>query len=318
MPTCRPLSRPISLALSQSLLVAALLAAPALSLAGCAGSGKGPRAASANNPSANNASTSTSSTRATTLPPFAVAFEEKRYSDAYDQAVEVATKQRGTTQQQAQLIAGLSAQAMNRNADAVRWLSPLRTSSDTVIAGRAHAAMGLIAQERGGHDEASQSLLIASQKLPADEGARAALYAGDSLRTLGKAQEAQAAYERAQALVQTDSGLRMMIGDRLRGGTPTMVATRASVPSRLGVTTLPEAAGGPFLTVQVGAFAHESTARLHSARLASKYNVRVVPISRNGQRLFAVRVGQFSSRSTADALRKEIGGAAIVTAATGE
>ena len=97
-----------------------------------------------------------------------------------------------------------------------------------------------------------------------------------------------------------------------------MVATRASVPSRLGATALPEAAGGPFLTVQVGAFAHESTARLHSARLASKYNVRVVPISRNGQRLFAVRVGQFSSRSTADALRQEIGGAAIVTAATGE
>jgi tetratricopeptide (TPR) repeat protein len=207
---------------------------------------------------------------------------------------------------------------MNRNADAVRWLAPLRTSSDAVIAGRAHAAMGLLAQERGGHDEAAQSLLIASQRLRGDEGARAALYAGDSLRTLGKAQEAQAAYERAQSLVQTDSGLRMMIGDRLRGGSPTMVATRTSVPSRLGASTLPEAAGGPFLTVQVGAFAHESTARLHSSRLASRYNVRVVPISRDGKRFFAVRVGQFSSRSTAEALRKEIGGTAIVTPATGE
>lgn len=252
------------------------------------------------------------------LPPFAQAFEEKRYSQAYDQAVEVATQQRGSTQQQAALIAGLSAQAMNRNADAVRWLAPLRTSSDSIIAGQAHAAMGLIAQERGGHEEASQSLLIASQKLKGDEGARAALYAGDSLRTMGKAADAQQAYERAQSMVQTDSGLRMMIGDRLRGGSPTLVATRPSVPSGLGATTFAESAGGEVLTVQIGAYAHQSTAQLQVNRLANRYNVRVVPILRDGKRLYAVRVGKFSSRSTAENLKKEIGGTAIVTAATGE
>lgn len=253
------------------------------------------------------------------LPPFAQTFEDKRYSEAYEQAVQVATQQRGSTQQQAALIAGLSAQAMNRNADAVRWLAPLRTSSDRVIAGQAHAAMGLIAQERGGHDEASQALMIASQKLTGDEAARAALYAGDSYRTMGKANEAQGAYERAQSLVQTDSGLRMMIGDRLRGGTPTMVATRPSVPSVVGAPRgTVDSAGSEVLTVQVGAYVYESAAQNQVRRLASKYNVRVVPILRNGKRMWAVRVGLFSSRSTAEALRKELGGTAIVTGATGE
>jgi hypothetical protein len=39
---------------------------------------------------------------------------------------------------------------------------------------------------------------------------------------------------------------------------------------------------------------------------------------RDGKRFYAVRVGKFSSRSTAENLKKEIGGTAIVTAATGE
>jgi tetratricopeptide (TPR) repeat protein len=292
-----------------------LAAGGMLSLSGCQSGGKGSVAGGQTGSSQQG-----SSQRASTagLPPFAQTFEEKRYSEAYAQAAEVATTRRGSVQQQAALIAGLSAQAMNRNADAVKWLAPLRTSSDSVIAGQAHAAMGLIAQERGGHDEASQSLLIASQKLKGDEAARAALYAGDSLRTLGKANEAQEAYERAQQLVQTDSGLRMMIGDRLRGGSPKMVATRPSVPNLVGANTLPDRTNSEMLTVQIGAYAHESTAQLQVNRLAKRYNVRVVPILRDGKRLYAVRVGKFSSRSTADAIKKEIGGTAIVTGATGE
>ncbi|MFO0830746.1 MAG: SPOR domain-containing protein [Phycisphaerales bacterium] len=236
-------------------------------------------------------------------------FETGQYSAAYEQSTQEAQKLTGTPRAEASLIAGLSAQALNKNAEAVRWLKPLADGTDPVLVGKSNAALGLIAQERGEHEAAARHLLIAGEKLQGDEAARSSMYAGDSLNALGKHDDAKAAYTRAQQQVANDSGLRIMIGDRLRGVVPGKVAGTASPGS---------GASPQVLTVQVGAWSNPTTAKRQAEKLTDKSQVRIVNIIKNGQRLYAVRVGHFSSREAAEQVRKVIGGSAVVTVASGE
>ncbi len=235
-------------------------------------------------------------------------FETGQYTAAYEQASREAEKSTGTPKNEASLIAGLSAQALNKNAEAVRWLKPLSTGTDPVLVGKSNAALGLIAQERGEHEQAAQHLLIAGEKLQGDEAARSSMYAGDSLSVLGKHDEATAAYTRAQQQVVNDGGLRIMVGDRLRGVVPTKVAT---APRQAPVAP-------SSLTVQVGAWSNIATAQHQAQKVASKGQVRIVPILKDGHRLYAVRVGRFSSREAAEQVKTVIGGSAVVTVASGE
>jgi cell division protein FtsN len=72
------------------------------------------------------------------------------------------------------------------------------------------------------------------------------------------------------------------------------------------------------LTVQIGAFSSMETAQKEAGKVATRANVRIVPILSGGKRLYAVRVGQFSNRDAAETIRKQIGGKAVVTVASGE
>jgi tetratricopeptide (TPR) repeat protein len=263
-----------------------------LSLAACASRGGG--------------SASGGSTRGGTLTSVQL-FETGQYAAALEQSTREADKLNGAAKNEAMLIAGLSAQALNKNAEAVRWLKPISEGHDPMVVGRANASLGLIAQERGEHEEAARNLLIAGEKLQGDDAARASMYAGDSLTAMGKKDDAAKAYARAQEQVANDGGLRIMIGDRLRGVVPTRIATAAPTP-------VPAAS----LTVQVGAWSNLSTAQSQARKVASKGQVRIVPILKDGKRLYAVRVGRFSSREAAEQVKGVIGGAAVVTVASGE
>ncbi|MFN7314956.1 MAG: SPOR domain-containing protein [Phycisphaerae bacterium] len=233
------------------------------------------------------------------------------YSDAYEGAVAAAGTLSGPKRDEASLIAGLSSHALNRNAEAVRWLAPLENRNDNQLAGKAAATMGLIAQERGEHETAARLLSKAAARLDGDEAARAAMYAGDSFRQLGQSQQADESYQNARRLVVSDSDLRVMIGDRIAGkaATPrpsTATAAKGAQPR----TTM--------LTVQLGAFSSLETAQKEAQKVATRANVRIVPILSGGKRLYAVRVGQFSNRDAAETIRKQIGGKAVVTVASGE
>lgn len=233
------------------------------------------------------------------------------YADAYEGAVAAAGSLSGPKRDEASLIAGLSSHALNRNAEAVRWLAPLENRNDSQLAGKASATMGLIAQERGEHETAARLLSKAAARLDGDEAARAAMYAGDSFRQMGQTQQAEESYQNARRLVVSDADLRVMIGDRLAG--------KAASPRPSSATAAKGATPrNTMLTVQLGAFSNLETAQKEAQKVASRANVRIVPILSGGKRLYAVRVGQFSNRDAAETIRKQIGGKAVVTVASGE
>ena len=60
-------------------------------------------------------------------------YEAGRYREAFDAAVQTEGKASGAARTQAALVAGLSAQAINRNEDAEKWLMPLVDDSDPDI-----------------------------------------------------------------------------------------------------------------------------------------------------------------------------------------
>ena len=122
-------------------------------------------------------------------------YENRQYAEAYKAALEAQTEGSSVQREQAALIAGLSAAALNKNDEAERILRPLTKSNDQTVSGKASAQVGLIAYEGNRHGEASELLTDASNKLSGDEGARASLYAGDALRAQGRTSDAKAMYE---------------------------------------------------------------------------------------------------------------------------
>lgn len=223
---------------------------------------------------------------------YLTAYQESRYAEAYDAATAAATKSNGMDRDRAALIAGQSAHAINRNADSKKWLEPLLVNPDDQIGGRAGATLGLIAIEENKHAEAAKLLSTASRKLAGDEAARAALYAGDSLRNSGNAVAARESYVRAQAMVKEDQQLKNQIAERLAG---TPAGTLAPGKGRF--------------SVQVGAFSTKQRAGEALVKFGQFGAARVATVkSKTGQALFAVRVGVYPSKVEAEKVRAKIGG----------
>lgn len=225
---------------------------------------------------------------------YSQAFEQGRYAQAYEQSSRIAGSLSGGDKEQAALIAGLSAHAMDRNDDAERWLRPLVDSRDSAIAGRAGVTLGLVEQERGSHARAAALLADAGAKLEGPEAARAHMYAGDSLSRLGRRTDAREAYMRASSLAAGDTGLASMIGERLGA---------------------PGSGGAGRFTVQVGAFTRKTSAETEAARHAARGSRVVSIVDAQGRTLWAVRIGLFATRQEADATRRQMGASARVVAA---
>jgi hypothetical protein len=225
------------------------------------------------------------------------AYTQGRYAQAYDEAARVAGSRRGKDRERAALIAGLSAQAE-------RWLKPLVTVSDPAVQGGAAAALGLMASDATRHEEAARLLELASRRLKGDDAARAAMYAGDSLKALSRDADAKASWERARDLVVRDASLRMIINDRLAGQGP--------LPLKPGPVTgraRPEL--GRF-SVQAGAFQSLRDAQRRAEQVAAFGATRVVErTDRTGRTLFAVRVGQFPTSQSARDVARQIGSGAF-------
>lgn len=245
-------------------------------------------------------------------------YQTGEYAAAFDAASKAATSLRGWDTEKASLIAGLSAHALDKNAEADRWLRPLLQSRDRTVLGKASATLGIIAQERREHDKAAELLTKAAENLAGDESARASLYAGDSLTALGRHDEALKAYTTALSKIHADSNLRAMIGQRLSAKPAARVAQASP-----GITSGTRSGAGYGLStprglsgfsVQAGAFSNVNTANSEARRLSPLAPVRVVPIQKNGATLFAVRLGGFTTRSAAEILRRRVGAhARIVT-----
>jgi tetratricopeptide (TPR) repeat protein len=238
-------------------------------------------------------------------------FEAGRYAEAYDLASKASQKGTGFKRDQAALIAGLSAQALNRNAEAEKFLEPLVTSGDPKVNAEASAALGLVYAEAGKHDQAVELLSKAGRDLEGDQAARAFMYAGDSYKSLGKTSEARGMWSLAQTKVTNDAGLRVRIGDRLSA------ATTPPTPPGPGTAPIKSPAATQF-TVQVGAFSNFTNAQKQLSRFRAYGSPRVVEVNRGGKKLFVVRVGQYNNRTDADRVAKNIGAEAKVMTTAGE
>jgi len=220
------------------------------------------------------------------------AYDAKDYQASLEMASKDADRSRGSKQDQAALIAGMSAHALKNPTEARKWLTPLTKSEDPVIAGRAAAELGLVEAENGKHEQAVKHFDLASLKLSGNEEAYAEFMAGESYTALGRVDMARLSYRRAMTTA-TDATLKNQIESRL-------------------------SLGG--YTLQVGAFADRTNAERAASKViptASKLGLeqpRVVPrTGANGRTLFAVQVGSFADKQAADVARNKFGSNAVVT-----
>jgi tetratricopeptide (TPR) repeat protein len=233
---------------------------------------------------------------------YLTAYNNRDYPRAYKFAEDAAARSSGLKREQASLIAGLSAHALNRTEDAQKWLEPLAvTAKDDQISGRAGATLGIIAAEKKQHETAVRYLTEAAAKLDGNDAARAWLYAGDSYKALNKAKEARDAYAKAESLVTDGSDLESMARQRIA----------APIVPQLNVAPYRGAIGagpppGARYTVQMGAFstranAEDAARRTGRPAMAIGQPYIVQTTSKAGKPVFALRVGGFA---TADQARK--------------
>lgn len=183
------------------------------------------------------------------------------------------------------LIAGLASHALNDHAEAERLLSRVTASRDPQISGRAEAALGLIAAERNQHEKAAGLLISAARKLSGDEGARAAMKAGDSLMALRRQPQAKTQYTLASTMASSPE-LKKAVADRLESGN---------------------------YTVQVGVFNSRVNAQKAARDIAAAADSlglqpRIVERTDDkGRPSFVVQVGRFTSRQQAQAAKSQLG-----------
>ncbi|TVQ30087.1 MAG: SPOR domain-containing protein [Phycisphaeraceae bacterium] len=221
-------------------------------------------------------------------------YQAGQYSAAHRSASAAASAASGAQRDEAALIAGLSAHAMDRPAEAERWLRSLVSNRDRQIAGRASAALGLIELDRRNHERAAALLSQAASQLSGNDAARAGMYAGDAYTALGRPDAARMQYNLAHALT-SDATLKRTLIERL---------------DRSG------------FTIQVGAFSErinaERTAReVKSTSVGYGYGLpRVVEsVDERGRALYLVQLGRFTSKAEADTARGRFGRNGIIAAA---
>lgn len=237
-------------------------------------------------------------------PGYTELYSAGRYAEAQTAAAARAKElPNGPERERAMLVAGQSAHALSRDAEAEPWLKPLLESGNPEIAGRAGTLLGLIAQRASNNTTAIRYFQTASEKLAGDESARALMYMGDSYKWIGNADRARDAYIAAQGRAKVDSQLKAEIGTRL--------AERSATPGPLR--------GG--FSVQVGAFSARQRAQGTVDRLRSKTAAlgmgepRVIDSFSGGKQVFLVHVGRYATHAEADRAKQQLGEPGFVTKA---
>jgi tetratricopeptide (TPR) repeat protein len=258
------------------------------------------------------ASTSTAS-QANARPSYLEDYTSGNYSAALVGASAAArnTKNSEGVREQATLIAGEAAHALDRNAEAKTWLFKISGSNNQAVRGKAQATLGLIELEDGNMSRAADLLSSAAADLSGDEAGRSALYAGDAFRASSRESEAIKSYQKAMELSRSDSTLRADVKERLAG------KPGPSGPVDLARTPI-ESSKPPF-TLQLAAFSSPQKAGQHVAKVRSE-SIRlamgvphVVPVFRGGKILYSVRVGTFAARMDADRAKARFKGAMVIS-----
>lgn len=255
---------------------------------------------------------------------YAELYNAGSFSEAQDAAGAVAKAASGSEKERAQLIAGLAANARDRDYEAEPYLRPLLESSDQSISGRAGAGMGLIAQRAGKHARAVELFTDSARKTEGAQAARAWLYAGDSYRSLGEDAKSREAYAKASSLATSDASLlaliesrkappSVVVGPTIRGG--------AFAPNGTKQTGQPGAGSLGKFTLQVGAFGSRQRAQATADKLLQLTTglglgtPRVIDTSVKGRAVTVVQIGRFATQESAENARRRVGSGSFVTRA---
>lgn len=255
---------------------------------------------------------------------YAELYSAGQFGEAQDAAAAVAKNTSGPEKERAQLIAGLAANARDRDFEAEPFLRPLLGSSDPSISGRAGAGMGLIAQRAGQHAKAIDLFTESAGKSEGAQAARAWLYAGDSYRSLGEDAKSREAYAKAVPLASSDAALLALIESRK---TPPSVVVGPTIRSGStppgGTRTLGTSAAGSQgrFTLQVGAYSSRQRAQATADKLLQVTTglglgaPRVIDTRVKGKSVTVVQIGRFATQEAAETARRRVGSGAFVTQA---
>jgi len=253
------------------------------------------------------------------------AYKAADYPTALASANDAAAKAQGTDKERSTLIAGLSEYALRRPDDATTYLLPLVESQDPEVAGTASWTLGSIAYDKGNYPKAITLLGNAAPKLKGDDAARAVSLQGDCYAKINKPADAKTQYAAAAALA-TDPSLKYSLESKATGaGMPApagpIIIGGRTVPTRPTVPVTPPPPGTRYV-IQLGAFSTKTKAD----ELAQQKNSVAVraglgsPLVQQrtdkstGQSVFAVRLGNYSSRASAEQALARLGSGGTVMA----
>ncbi len=214
------------------------------------------------------------------------AYQSGDFAAAYQSASALASTRNGPGRGAA-YMAGMSAYRMGQLDNAEHYLRfAAQESRDRKLAGDARAGLGLVALRRGDFRAAEAALLTACENLDGQDKANAYYFAALAQQRQGKSNDARANLTLARSL-SGDGGFRQQIDEQL------------------AVTGY---------TLQLGAFSNQANAET-LARKALTWlevtkvgQVRLVPaMAADGQRLYLVQVGQYSSHASAMEGRVKLG-----------
>ncbi len=216
-----------------------------------------------------------------------VAYGRGDYAEASRQAQQMMRVGPVAYKDEAAYMAGMSAYRLKATATAERHLQAAAKSSDVALSADALIVLGLIYAQQGKHAAAVRSLLDAVPRLPTGQDrANAYFHAAKAQQKLGQWGQARTSL-------------------RLARGSSTDPAFRKRAIQELSVTGF---------TIQVGAFANQANALRTARKLARKVAAkklglfRLVPaVDQNGQAMFLVQAGKYSSHDSANSARDRLG-----------
>jgi tetratricopeptide (TPR) repeat protein len=211
-------------------------------------------------------------------------YDAGRFESALTHAESARTNSTGETRAEAAYVGGLAAARLDRVSRARLLLTHAASSSDYTISARANVSLGTILLEDDEPLSAAHAFDRAATKLVGEEADRARYLAGVAYREAGDAQEARRRFSSATTTGNTE------------------LARQAT--SAIDVTGF---------SIQAGAYKDRSKAErcaqeCSSAAVRIGIGVsRIIPIQRNGSRLYAVQVGSFPTRADAEDARRRLG-----------
>jgi len=212
-------------------------------------------------------------------------YNRRQYNSAYARAKQVMDTSTGSTEDQARLIAGMSAYRLGNKATARSLLQPLRFNSDAHTAGTANATLGIMHKEDGNNASAESHLLRAIDNLSGNDRAQAHYHVASVYQKMGRWADAQKHLRLCAALA-------------------TMTSLKVAAEQQISTTGY---------TLQLGAYADRSNAEDRARKLsvtctrAGLGTPRVLQSSTpSGGTLYLVQVGRFSTFSAAMTSRRKL------------